>query len=179
MGRTPLGGLLVAATLVLFTSSAFGARNTRSDRLGAPAPLQAGLWKVHDNTEPSCGCAEVTGGSLTVTSNHLSVSNLHLALAKTGETACGIGTVTVAGKQPLHYTTQGDQWTVSGAYSVATGVNVTVHLKSKQLKGTLEMAFGPGTHGGSTTNGIVSYTNPAFALDDGGSCSVTFGFKKN
>jgi hypothetical protein len=139
--------------------------------LAPPAP---GAWKLHNI---NAGAPEVKSGSFTVTPTQY-VTGFRLTLGSGAESPCGTGNITVKvlGEQQLLRNPMNDlnspsnEYAISPANNVTRPVSVIVTVTGKRQGGQLEIAFGPGTVGGSHTAGDLYYKN--------GNCDIAFGVTK-
>ena len=130
------------------------------------------------------GEGEIQSGSLKVAGNGRSISAVQLVIGPNAATACGSGTLTVAGTLPMHIVDGGPsrkpEYIVGRGDVVSPGsaykrrpITVRVTVDGMQLAGQLDVVFRTprGGAGRAQDFGEISYRTPtAFASGNGGSC---------
>jgi hypothetical protein len=167
-------GLQAALSLAFAVAGVACALAAIAEASSAASPPAPGVWKLHSINN---GAAEVKNGSFTVTS-HEYVSGFRLTLGPGAESPCGTGAlvVKVLGEQKLIDDPTNDiggatdEYALSSPSDVITPVAVKVTVNGKEQTGALELAFGPGTHGGAHTGGDLYYNS--------NNCDLGLGFTK-
>lgn len=151
----------LAALLATFALAATGALAAHVATANPPKP-KSGPWQVTANSSSG-----VSGG-FTVTNKHY-VTGFHGTIQPGGQAACGTGTITVAGKQKIVFSS-GIGWIVGKPIGLGrTAANVSVTEGGQTVKGLLSISFvspAAAKITGSGTTGFVSY--------DAGACELTF-----
>jgi hypothetical protein len=178
----PCIAVLAVVAAAVLPSPAFAGHTANAKR---PA---SGVW-----TMTSYGEGEIQSGSLKVASNDRSVSAVQLVIGPNAETACGTGTLTVAGALPMHVVDGGHpkkpEYIVGRGDVVSPGsaykrkpITVRVTVNGMQLAGQLDLIFRTprGGAGRAQDFGEISYTTPtAFAGGNGGGCDFQVDIAKH